>query len=169
MKRHIAFWWWNRAICNLCQYTIGQGNNHVSVGDNLPTNSPKHPYCSEQLMETMLWNVLWLEVTEQNSTSSLHFTTLGAQICKWSLSILSWTVWLFIPAYLARARMFCMENEWNFSSEMRTIVSTPSPAGIRIVSFVPFLLDQVQNAGTSWELITRYRSRRSFNGRQYSW
>lgn len=68
MKRHVAFWWWNRTICNLCQSTTGWGNNYVSVGDNLPTNPPKHPYCSEQLMETMLWTSVECPLTTGNRT-----------------------------------------------------------------------------------------------------
>lgn len=166
MKRHNAFWWWNRAICNLCQYTTGWGNNYVSVGDNLPTNPLKHPYCSEQLIETMLWTSLECPLTRGNRTEQYLLLVSFSQLLEHRsanglYSVLNCLT--FHPSLLGQSPCALYGN---FSSEMRTIVSTPSPAGIRIASFVPFLLDQLQNVGTSWEFITKYRSRRSFNGRQ---
>lgn len=136
---------------------------------------PSYLSGSEQLMETMPWIsvecALTMEQngTEQNSTSSLcYFHNSGStDLCKWSLfciTLSSNCLRIFFGAYLARAPMFCMGNEQNFSSLMRTIVWTPSLTNIRIAFSVLCLLGQLQNAGTSWELITRSRSRRSSNG-----
>ena len=174
MKSHIAFREWNRGYMSFLSIYYWMENIYVSVGDGLPTKTPKVSFLLRTMNGDDAVDICGIssDYKEQNCVGLRAWVILPTPRAQISANgIYSVHLWvlnclrLFTRVYVARCFVWKM---WNLSSVLGTTVSTLSPAVLRRVFSVLFLWGQPQNARTSSELPPRNRSRRSSNGRQSS-